>query len=295
MQKKSSLPPLKLPVNMQNEQRMENNSTNEKDETHRVDKISETSESNETQANLSENTSTKDSNIIDDSSTRNEKVPSPQKSSGTAPSEISREKLEEPRSIGDEIQPGDKGDAQDIESTGNEESNKSSQPDNENTEVTAEDSHAAASRIQPDETEQNTSTTSIPPPKPPRLKSASVEEDTSNEKESSSKGEDGGEAGKEMGEKIEGTRDEQNSTSPRSSDGKRPTSVISKNSHERTDMEAIENSIEKVEEDGHADESEKAETDGTQDDADVIQSPAPRTGWLKNQDFCAFFLLKEKN
>jgi len=44
-------------------------------------------------------------------------------------------------------------------------------------------------------------------------------------------------------------------------------------------VEAIENTIEKIEEEIDVEEPEKVERDGTQDDADVVQSPAPRTGW----------------
>lgn len=223
----------------------ENRSTSEK--------IKETPESNELHAN---------------SSPKGESVSSLEKSSEITQLEISEEKVEESQL--DDDQPRNNGD--NVENADNEERNNSGRENDENTEAMEKNcketlAEIAASSTQ-DEAGRETSANSVPPPKPPRLKSASVE-DTDNEKQSSDRNIDG-EAGKEEGE--------EENTSPKPFVGK-PMSVASKNSRETVTVEAIEDSIEKVEKDGHTEQKEKGEVDGTHDDADVIQSPAPRTGW----------------
>ncbi|XP_018404894.1 PREDICTED: X-linked retinitis pigmentosa GTPase regulator [Cyphomyrmex costatus] len=272
-QKKSSLPPLKLPINMQNEHRMDNmeKSTDEKDNSHHPDENSETPNNNDIQTNSSPK---KDSPKENTDIVNNEEISSPAKdekitnsSSEIIPSESSQDK--------DQIDNEDH-DNENIESKESDESkdineNNESQENNKNVETAAtiaqnveECTEIEVSRIE-EEKEQKTTTNSIPPPKPPRLKSVSIED--ASEKESSKENEENEK--EKDDEEIKTSNDEENSSTKIA---RKSLSTISQKT-----VEAIENSIEKVEEDEHADESEKAQID-TQDDADVVQSPAPRTG-----------------
>ncbi|CAL1688076.1 unnamed protein product [Lasius platythorax] len=297
-QNKSSLPPLKLPVNMQNEHRVDTTekSIHEEDDSHHIEKINETPKHNDTETN-SKDSSKENSDIVNNEkispSANDEKIASPEKCSETSPSKSPKEKVQTPNTnakveesqpIDEEDESKDKESAQNGENTEDKIDNESkdvqenneSQKNNKNVEMTAtaaqdaEESRTeeAASRIQ-EETEQETSTNPIPPPKPPRLKSGSVE-NTSNENDSSRESKEG-EGEKEKGEKEIKTSDEPEDSSPKSLGKLKSAEHITEKI-----VEAIENSIEKVKEDVH-EESEKVETDGAQDDADVVQSPAPRT------------------
>ncbi|XP_077262856.1 X-linked retinitis pigmentosa GTPase regulator [Temnothorax americanus] len=264
-QKNNSLPPLKLPINMQNDHRVSNTekSTDEKDDSHHPDKNSETSDINDTQINASKDLSKE--NIVN-----NEEM-------------LSSANDEKVANVSSEITPGNSQEKNHLDDEGHEnkniESNESKdisendekQENNKNIEMAATVTQDVGesctkteiSRIQEEEG-QKTTTNPTPPPKPPRLKSGSVED--TNGKESSKENE---EDEKEKDDKEMKTSNEQNSSAK---SARKSTSAIS-----RKTIEAIENSIEKVEEDEHADEPEKAETDGMQDDADVVQSPPPRT------------------
>ncbi|KYQ58611.1 X-linked retinitis pigmentosa GTPase regulator [Trachymyrmex zeteki] len=267
-QKKSSLPPLKLPINMQNEHRMDSieKSTDEKDDSHHNDKISETSNNNDIRTNSSpkENTDIVNNEEISPSP-EDEKITNP--SSEVIPSESSQEK--------DQIDDEDYNN-ENIESKGSNESkdineNNENQENNKNMEtavcaIEAQDieecTESEVSRIE-EEKEQKTTTNPIPPPKPPRLKSASIED--ASEKESSKENE---EDEKEKDDEEMKTSNEENLSAKTA---RKSLSAISQKT-----VEAIENSIEKVEEDENIEEPKKAEVD-IQDDADVVQSPAPRT------------------
>ncbi|XP_032674765.1 X-linked retinitis pigmentosa GTPase regulator-like isoform X2 [Odontomachus brunneus] len=278
-QKISSLPPLKLPVNMQNEQRldnMENKSTNGKDND--ADKNSEKLQNNDAETNSSENAATNNSNLVNGSSRKDEDNVSHQESSKAVPSET----IEESQPADHEDQAKDEENEQDDKNNESQENNKESdksQESNENAENQAtqetEESHTeVAETTATNEIEQETSTNTTPPPKPPRLKSGDAE-NMSNEKESSKGSDEAEEIGKEEnGEETKASDERIGST--KSSDG-RTKSAISKTGDENT-ADVTENSIDKVEKDGHVEESGKAEVDGAQDDADVVQSPAPRTG-----------------
>lgn len=279
-QKISSLPPLKLPVNIQSEQRLdntENKSTNGKDND--ADKISEKSQNNDAEANSSENAN--NSNLVNGPSAKDEDNVSHQESSEAAPSETPKRTIVESQPAGHEDQAKAEGNEQDDKNNESGENDKESdkiQESNENTENQAtqetEEPHTeVAETTTTDEIEQETSTHITPPPKPPRLKSGNVE-DTSNEKRASKGSDEVEEIGKEENGEETKANDERIG-SAKSSDG-RTKSAISKTGDEDM-VDAIENSIDKVEEDGHAEESKKAEVDGTQDDVDVVQSPAPRT------------------
>lgn len=257
---------------MQNEHRVDNAEklTDEKDDLQHPEN-SETSRNNETPTNPSEDSPKENADIVNNeeilSSANDEQITS--LPSEIIPSESSLEKDQ----IDDE--------EHDNENTDNKESNESkdinenneNEENNKNIEMPAtvvqdvEESHTEIeiSRIKEEE-EQRMTTNPTPPPKPPRLKSGNME-DTNNEKESSKEND---EDEKEKNDKEKKTSNEQN-LSARTVE--KSISAISKRS-----VEAIENSIEKVEEDEYAEEPEKVEVDGTQDDADVVQSPAPRTG-----------------
>ncbi|XP_018347925.1 PREDICTED: LOW QUALITY PROTEIN: X-linked retinitis pigmentosa GTPase regulator [Trachymyrmex septentrionalis] len=269
-QKKSSLPPLKLPINMQNEHRMDNTekSTDEKDDSHHPDKISEASNNNDIRTNsspkkdsLKENTDIVNNKEISPSA-EDEKITNP--SLEVIPSESSQEK--------DQINDEDHNN-ENIENKENNESkdineNNENQENNKNMETAAiivqdveECTETEVSRIE-EEKEQKTTTNPILPPKPPRLKSASIED--ASEKESLKENE---EDEKEKDDEEIKMSNEENSSAKIA---RKSLSAISQKT-----VEAIENSIEKVEEDENTEELEKAEID-TQDDADVVQSPAPR-------------------
>lgn len=252
---------------MQNEHRVDNTekSTDEKDDSHHPDKNSETSNNNDIQTNSTEDSPKENTDNVNNeeisSSANDEKIES--SSSEIIPSESSQEQ--------DQID--DEG-HENIESNENKDINENNenQENNKNTEMTAaqnvEESctETGISRIEEEEGQKMT----IPPPKPPRLKSGSVE-DTSNEKESLKENE---EDEKEKDDEEMKTSNEQNSSVA----GKFKTTGKSISAFSRKTVEAIEDSIERVEEDILTKEPEKAEMDGVQDDADVVQSPPPRTG-----------------
>lgn len=258
---------------MQNEQRLDNTENKVTSETDGdTDKIKEKAENN-----LSKNTTINNSILVNGSSKKDEDNANHKESSETAPSDTPKKTIEESQSAGDEDQAKDEGNEDmNNESKENNEENEEidSHEDNENTEnqATQEAEQPHTETTATDEIEQKTSTNTIPPPKPPRLKSGNAE-DANNEKESSKENDRAEEIEKEKDEEEMKTNEER-SDSAKSSGGK-PKSVISKSGDEHT-IDDVENSIDNMEEDGH---KEKMEMDGAQDDADVIQSPAPRTGW----------------
>ncbi|XP_072751495.1 uncharacterized protein [Anoplolepis gracilipes] len=321
LQNKSSLPPLKLPVNMQNEHRVDTTEkpTHEKDNSHH-DTINETPKHNDTQTNSSKDSSKENSDIVNDekisSPASDKKVASPKKSPETSPPESPKEKVqtpntnakvEEPQPTDEEDESKSKESAHNDENTEDKIDNKSesvqenneSQKNNKNTEMTAtivqeEPCAEAAAAASTKETQQDpTSTNPIPPPKPPRLKSGSVENtsienDSSPESEENEKKEDEDEKDeheKDEHEKVEHEKEKRNEEETKSDKPEdvspkslgKSKSAISENITGKI-VEAVESSIEKVKEEIHGEESEKVETDGVQDDADVVQSPAPRTG-----------------
>ncbi|XP_025268005.1 X-linked retinitis pigmentosa GTPase regulator [Camponotus floridanus] len=327
-QNKSSLPPLKLPVNIQNDHRVDTTekSTHEKDDSHHVDKTPKhndtehnTEMNSKNSPNSSKNSPKESTNIVNhekiSSSTNDEKIASPKKCSETSPLETPKEKVQTPNTKVEESQPNDeKDESKNKESTQNDEDTKDkiddesknvqendeSEKSNINEEITMQDAEescteTAVSRIQ-EETEQETNP--IPPPKPPRLKSGSVE-NMGNENNSSQENEedereknehkqkecekDESEKEKDKKDESEKEKDEKEETKtndePKNSSLKSPEkskSTISENITEKI-TEVIENSVEKIKEEIHGGELEKVETDGAQDDADVVQSPAPRT------------------
>ncbi|XP_012057883.1 PREDICTED: X-linked retinitis pigmentosa GTPase regulator [Atta cephalotes] len=263
-QKKSSLPPLKLPINMQNEHRIDNMEklTDEKDDSHHLVKISEASNNNDIQTNSSpkEDSPKENTDIVSNEeispSAEDEKITNP--SLEVIPSESSQEKDQ----IDDEDHNKENIESKDINE------NNENQENNKNMETTAivqdieEYIETEVSRIE-EEKEQKTTMNPIPPPKPPRLKSASIED--ASEKESSKENE---EDEKEKDDEEMKMNNEENSSAK---SARKSLSTISQKT-----VEAIENSIEQVEEDENIEEPEKAEMN-TQDDTDVVQSPAPRT------------------
>ncbi|XP_018046715.1 PREDICTED: X-linked retinitis pigmentosa GTPase regulator [Atta colombica] len=263
-QKKSSLPPLKLPINMQNEHRIDNMEklTDEKDDSHHLVKISEASNNNDIQTNSSpkEDSPKENTDIVSNEeispSAEDEKITNP--SLEVIPSESSQEKDQ----IDDEDHNKENIESKDInENNENQENNK-----NMETTVIVQDIEeyieTEVSRRE-EEKEQKTTMNPIPPPKPPRLKSASIED--ASEKESSKENE---EDEKEKDDEEMKMNNEENSSAK---SARKSLSTISQKT-----VEAIENSIEQVEEDENIEEPEKAEMN-TQDDTDVVQSPAPRT------------------
>lgn len=267
-QKISSLPPLKLPINMQSEQRpdnTENKLANGKDDD--TDQINEKPQNNDAETDSPKDAEPDNSNLVNDSMKKYEDNLNHEESSETAPSETPKKTIEKPQPS-DEDQAKEEGNEHDDKNGKSGENDKESekvQGDDENAEET-EERHTEAAETTTDETEHETSTNIIPPPKPPRLKPENAV-GTNGEKESSK------ESDEEIGEKETG--EETKESEERKDSAK---SVVSKTVGENM-TDAIENSIDNVEEDGHVEESEKAEMDGTQDDADVMQSPAPRTGW----------------
>ncbi|RLU21926.1 hypothetical protein DMN91_006305 [Ooceraea biroi] len=277
-QEKSSLPPLKLPINMQNE-RVDNteNLTSEKKDSRHTDKIEETS--NDTQTNSSENVSRNNSDIVNNekilSSMHDKKVATPKKSLETRLSQSPKENAQTPKI--EEMQPNDESqpkDEESIQNGKNDESNenKSNEENNGDTEVkgntvmlqdTAElHAEEAISAIQND-VQQETPTNLTAPPKPPRLKSVTID-DTSNEMESS----------KEDADNEDEKKKNEEETSKEQTSSSKLEKSKSKNSIGKS---VEENSIEKVEEVENDENPGETKMDGTQDDADVIQSPAPRT------------------
>ncbi|XP_011875400.1 PREDICTED: X-linked retinitis pigmentosa GTPase regulator isoform X2 [Vollenhovia emeryi] len=264
-QRKSSLPPLKLPINMQNEHRVDNTgkSTDEKDDSHHPDKNNETSDNNDAQANSADDSSKENVNNEEISSSANdEKIASPSPKNTPENSQV--------KDLDDEGH-----DNEHIESSESKDINENdeNQENNKNTEMAAtvtQDVEESCTKIEisriEEEDKEEPMTNPTPPPKPPRLKSGSAES-PSNEKESLKENE---EDEKEKDDKEMETNNEQ-ALSARAA--RKSVSAISKET-----IEAIENSIEKVDEDGErVEEPEKAEIDSTQDDADVVQSPPPRT------------------
>ncbi|KAM0732909.1 X-linked retinitis pigmentosa GTPase regulator [Formica fusca] len=274
-QNKSSLPPLKLPVNVHNEHRADGateKSTHEKDDSHHVDKINETPKHN-TETKSSKESSKENSDIVNkekiSSSTSNEKIVSPKKSkspSKTSPSENQKKKVHTPNTNAkvEESQPTDKEDESknkesvqngentedktDNESKDNVQENNERQKNNKNVEMTAtaakdaEESctEAAASRTH-EEKKQETSTNPTPPPKPPRLKSGSIE-NSSNENDPSR------ESKKNEHEKNEHEKDECKKDEPE------------KDKHEKNEHEKDEHEKDEHKKDEHEkDEREKNE------------------------------------
>lgn len=253
---------------MQNER--VDNTENNSDDLHDTDKVSEMPENNET--NLLED-ATKNSDIDNELSTKNEEdVTNPAESLETASLESPNEKVAD--SPGGENKTEDE--KKDEENVENEES-KNDKEDNESAEMAATvtqdeepNTEVTDSKVE-DHAEWETPMNPTPPPKPPRLKSGNSE-DISNEKELSSKEDEN----EEKEGENETKKNNEQSSNPQFSD-KKSKSAISRGGIAET-IDAIENSIEKVQEDGYAEKPEKVETDGAQDDADVVQSPAPRTG-----------------
>ncbi|XP_012530772.1 X-linked retinitis pigmentosa GTPase regulator [Monomorium pharaonis] len=284
MEKKSSLPPLKLPINIQNEHRAGNSEklTKEKDDSCHPDK-SETSNNNDTRTKPTEN-SPKENNDTRTKPTEN----SPKENTDNVnnkeiSSSVNDEKIESSfseimssESSQEKDQIDESHDNRNTESNENKDINENSenQENNKNTEMAAsqdvEESYTETGISRTEEQEEEKTTNSVPPPKPPRLKSESVEDNASNEKESSKANE---EDEKEKDDEEVKISNEQNSSTA----GKFKTTGKSISAFSRKTVEAIEDSIERVEEDIHTEEPEKVEIDGTQDDADVVQSPPPRT------------------
>ncbi|KYN16768.1 X-linked retinitis pigmentosa GTPase regulator [Trachymyrmex cornetzi] len=269
-QKKSSLPPLKLPINMQNEHRMDNveKSTDEKDDSHHPDKISETSNNNDMQTNSSpkEDSPKENTDIVNNKeispSVEDEKITN--SSSEVIRSESSQEKaqIDDEDHNNENIESKENNESQDInENNENKENNKNM----ETAAIVGQDvEECTETEVSiKEEKEQKTTTNPIPPPKPPRLKSASIED--ASEKESSKENEE--DEKEKDDEEIKKSNKENLSVKT----ARKSLSAISQKT-----VEAIENSIEKVEEDENTEQPEKAEMD-IQDDADVVQSPAPRT------------------
>ncbi|XP_014467816.1 PREDICTED: X-linked retinitis pigmentosa GTPase regulator [Dinoponera quadriceps] len=295
-QKINSLPPLKLPVNMQNEQRLDNaesKSTSEKEKINDMEKINDTEKINEEPQNNNdessslENATMNNSNLVNSTSKKDEDNESHEESSENVPSENPERKspIEESQPTGDEdqskVEENEQNDKNNESKENSNESDKTdSQDDNEKTENAAmreaEESHTEeAATTVTDETERETSMNTIPPPKPPRIKSGNAEDTSNNEKESLKESNGVEEIKKEEGEE-EAKESDERIDSAKSSD-KKPKSAAFKRGDEDI-VDVTENSIDKVEEDGHSKDPEKSEMDGTQDDADVVQSPAPRTG-----------------
>lgn len=275
---------MKLPVKMQNErvESTEANSTDEKKDPRDTDKVDDVSRSNDTDssANASHETLTIVNNEKMSPSRHDEEFKSPEESLGSAPSQssegnvrISSPKIEEaqPGEADDESRSKDKESTQNDENVeGNEQSGKS-KTTNEDTdegamgntetvqdtaEVHAEETIAETSRNE-DEKQEIPTDYSVAPPKPPRLKSADV--DDGNNGEGSSKGNDD-EPGDETNEEETKANNEQSTSA------------------EEKSVEIAESSIEKLDEEAGKPPDETKTENGTQDDDDVVQSPAPRTG-----------------
>lgn len=284
---KSSLPPLKLPVNMQNEQRdsTENKSTKENNDSHHIDKISEKSKNdNDSQTNLVDALK-KDSNVLENtSSTLNDKnVAGPTKTLETDlaknQEDISDTNLKREESQTTPDHPSDetslqnnenKESIQNKENSENKENiqsndtnkNNESMENKKNMKQTNEESSTELEILRThDEVEQEMSASPTSPPTSSKAKSENIKDPFGNDDE------------KEKEEKMTENVIEQDS---KSTDRRRSSTL---KTDIKNTIETIENTIEKFEGDEHVEESEKAETDGTQDDADVVQSPAPRTGW----------------
>lgn len=265
---------------MQSEQRLDNTESKATSENvENMDKIHEKPQENDAETNSSEEATANNSNIVNGTANKDEDHASHKESSEIAPSESPKRKIEESQPASDKDEAKDEGNAQDHKNNESKESDEvDSHGDNGNTENQAtqeakEQHTGAAATTETDATEHETSPNTIPPPKPPRIKSGNAE-DTSNEKGSLKENDKVEEIGeKEDGEETKAS-DERNDSAKLS--GEKPESVISKAGE--TIVDTIENLMDKVEEDGHAEESEKAKVDGIQDDVDVIQSPAPRTG-----------------
>lgn len=284
---------------MQNE-RMDNtktSATNESKDLCYTDEI-ENSASNDKQTNSLENVSQSSSDVMSNEkkSIHDEKVATPKKSSETAV--LQSPKANTPTNLKtEEVElTNNKSQSQDEESAQNgrngESSNSNKSENNEesedNTEIKGEitttskmaqdtaELHAEETKISKTENEaqQEMSTYSIAPPKPPRLNPVTVD-DNKNEKDSSSEN-NNHETEKKKNEEETKTSNGQTSIpkineEPKSADSK---SDVEKNA------ETTENSIEKVKEREveHVEKSDESKMDGIQDDADVVQSPAPRTG-----------------
>ncbi|XP_020298444.1 X-linked retinitis pigmentosa GTPase regulator-like [Pseudomyrmex gracilis] len=300
---KSSLPPLKLPVNMQNEQRdgAENKSTKENNDSHRTDKINEKSQNdNDSQSTDLNDALKKDSNVLDKeniSSTVNDKnVASPTKTletdlannqedvldtnlkreeSQTSPNHPSnetslqnKENSENKENIQNKENSENKENIQNKENSENKESVQSNDANKNN-----ESMENKKNINQPDEESSTELEISRTRDKVEQEMSASPALSPTSSKAKSENIKDA------IGNDNEIEKDEEKMTENVEQDSQstdRRKSSILKTDIKNT-IETIENTIEKFEGDGRTEESEKAETDVTQDDADVVQSPAPRT------------------
>lgn len=252
---------------MQNEQRLDNAENKVTSETNGNADIREQTENN---------LPTTDNSILVNGSSKQDADNVNHEESSETPADTSKSAVEESQPTGEEDRAKDEGNEDKNNETkeNNDESEKTvNHEDNENTEnpmtQEAEQNTEAPETTVTDGTEQETSTNTIPPPKPPRLKSENCED--VNKAETTLKEKLGTEE-KEKDEEESKTNEE---CSAKSSDEK-PKSAISKSADEHT-VDTIENSMDKMEGEEH-EKSEKTEIDVAQDDADVIQSPAPRTG-----------------
>ncbi|KAL6442464.1 hypothetical protein ACFW04_002588 [Cataglyphis niger] len=282
-QNKSSLPPLKLPVNIHNEHSVASTtvdatekSAHEKDDSHHVDKINKTPKHNNTETNSSKDSSKENSDIVNkeknSSSTSNEKIASPKRSkspSKTSPSKSPKKKNHIPSTNVKvaESQSTDNDESKSKESAQNgkniedktDDENKDVQENNEkqknnkNVEMTAtaakdaeESTEATASRIH-EEKKQEMLKNPTPPPKPPRLKSGSIE-NSSNENYSSQESKKN-EQEKEGREEDESKKDEHEKQKRENDECKKDERE--KNEHEKEEHEKNEHEKDEHEKDEH--------------------------------------------
>lgn len=271
----------------------ENNLTNERKSSRHSDKIDEMSESNDTQTNPSENISQKNSNIVNNenlSTMQDENLATTKKSLEIASESLNQDtqvpniKSEEIQSTNDESQSKDK---ESTPNDGNESNEINKSKTNEggdregNTAMTmmqdTAESHTeeTISNMQ-DEVQQEISINPTAPPKPPRLKSVSIDDIVDRNKKESSEDDDADADKPEKDENEEETKTSNGRTE--ASNSKLVENPKSANSKTETSAGATENPIENAEEIEHVEKPEETKADGTQDDVDVVQSPAPRTG-----------------
>jgi len=131
-----------------------------------------------------------------------------------------------------------------------------------------------------DDSQQETPTSPIAPPKPPRLKSPSADDIM---KSDETKG-----CSREDDESEKGKSEAENGRTPCSEAVERSISANSQSAAERS-AKVTESSLEGAEEhiEERVEKPEETKVDSTQDDADVVQSPAPRTAG-KNIFFTPF-------
>jgi len=263
-QEKSSLPPLKLPMSMQNERTQ--------DETGSRDKIDEVSKGDDDQTSSAENAPGE--RVVQLAPEESSAIAASSKEDAQSPDL----KTEETQPSDDQNQPAD----QEEESTQIDEESGGSRKGSQDNGESAESKEAEMVQEVQDNAEevtatmksqQETPTSPIAPPKPPRLKSPSADDITkSSEAKGSSREDDESEKGK----------DEEETNNGRTETAERSTSANSQSAAERS-AKITESSLEEAEE--HAEECaekpEETKVDNTQDDADVMQSPAPRTAGKK--------------